>query len=262
MAGADRLKPQGFKKQLQTASHRRRAANLAEVEAAAAAVTLRNDPQPAMATVMKAINELKPSPHRTRVTTPELKASLAKSIRQFGLLMPILIDAKDQVIAGHEVWEAARQLGLKQIECRVAEHLRPVECEAASLALNRIGELGRFDLDMLRERMIVIKSAGIELTSTGFSLPEIDQVLAVPRAVEAGDDDEGDEDEDAAVVSEIGDLFQLGDHRLLCGDALDLPLTNAYSTAAKPRVCSVIRHTAAASRTLSAVWANTNTRIL
>lgn len=224
MSAADNLKPKGLKKQLQAVSAARRAKNVGEVEvvAAAHAPPRRNDIQPLMATVMKPINQLKPAPHRARVPTPELRVALLSSVGEFGILMPILIDGKDQIIAGHELWEAAKELGISKIECRVADHLSPVECEAASLALNKIGDLGGYDLDVLRDRMIVIKSAGIKLRSTGFTIPQIDQILMVPKPVPAGPDEEGDDDDDDfAEVTRLGDLFGLGDHRLLCGDSLE-----------------------------------------
>lgn len=226
MAGADFLKPKRLKKQLQAVAGAKRAKNAGEVAvvSAAHAPTRRNDIQPLMATVMRPIDQLKPAPHRARVSTPELRVALLNSVREFGFLMPLLIDRQDQIIAGYELWQAAKELGLEKIECRVAEHLSPVECEAASLALNKVGELGGYDLEVLRERMIVIKSSGIKLISTGFSLPEIDQILTAPKPPEDGAelDDEDEDDEDVANVNQLGDLFELGDHRLLCGDALEL----------------------------------------
>lgn len=144
------------------------------------------------------------------------------SVQQFGIVLPILIDGDDAIIAGHVLWEAARQLGIETIECRIVDHLEPIELEALSLALNRLGETGTWDLDILRERMIEIRSAGIELVSTGFTVPEIDQILINPDPGEPVE--EGDEAEDASdhmAITLLGDLYQLGDHRLLCGDALD-----------------------------------------
>lgn len=226
MAGADFLQPKRLKKQLQAEAGAKRAKNAGEVAvvSAAHAPTRRNDIQPRMATVMRPIEQLKPAPHRTRVSTPELRTALVNSVGQFGILMPLLIDEQDQIIAGHELWQAAKELRIKTIECRVAEHLSSVECEAASLALNKVGDLGGYDLDVLRERMIVIKSAGIKLISTGFSLPEIDQILTAPKPQQ--DDTELDDDdevgEDVVIVAQPGDLFGLDDHRLLCGDALEL----------------------------------------
>ena len=143
MAGADFLKPKRLKKQLQAIAGAKRAKNAGEVAIVSAthAPTRRNDIQPLMATVMRPIDQLKPAPHRARVSTPELRTALVHSVSQYGILLPVLIDGQDQIIAGHELWQAAKEHGLEKIECRVAEHLSPVECEAASLALNKVGEL-------------------------------------------------------------------------------------------------------------------------
>lgn len=221
MSPADKFKPKQLKGQLQREARKRRSGRASEVAGQAVTSSSRNDLQPAMATVMVPVHQLKPAPHRTRVSTPEVLLSLIKSVSRFGVLLPLLIDGDNQIIAGHQLWEAAKALGLEKIECRIAEHLSPLECEAASLALNRIGEIGSYDLDTLRSRMIELKSAGIELTSTGFSLPELDQILAPPTVALAADDAPSD-DEGCAVISQPGDLFQLGVHRLLCGDALKL----------------------------------------
>lgn len=226
MASSANFKPKRLKKQFQAVTGAKRAKNIGAVAAVAAvhAPTRRNDLQPVMATVMRPIYQLRPAPHRARIGTTELRASLLNSVKRYGILEPILMDKQDQIVAGHELWEVAKQLGIGTIECRVVEHLDPLECEAASLALNRIGELGGFDLNTLRERMIVIKSGGIELTTTGFSIPEIDQILTSPSAAKVAEEvQEEEKEDDRPVVTEHGDLFKLGINSLLCGDSLDLP---------------------------------------
>lgn len=220
MSSADKFKPKQLKGQLQREARKRRSRRASEVAGQAVHTSSRNDLQPAMATVMVPIHQLKAAPHRTRISTPEVLLSLIKSVSQFGILLPLLIDGENQIIAGHQVWEVGKAVGLKEMECRIADHLSPLECEAASLALNRLGELGSYDLDTLRSRMIELKSGGIELTSTGFTLPELDQILASPTLAGAAVDVPS-HDEPCDVISQPGDIFQLGDHRLLCGDALD-----------------------------------------
>lgn len=223
MSAKDVLNSRDLKKQLQAATAKRRSDNHADTRLVAALNARgRNDLQPSLATIFKPIKDLHPSANRTRETTTQILESVTRSIKKFGMVVPVLIDRHGTIIAGHVLWEAAIQLGFETIECRVVEHLDATEQEALSIALNRIGEIGKFNLSKLRDRMIAIESQGIELISTGFTLPDIDQIKLKPPPVES--DAEGNEEEGSAPVtptSRAGDLFHLGRHRLLCGDALD-----------------------------------------
>ena len=183
----------------------------------------RNDLQPLVQTTLKATHSLKSSPLRTRETTPRQLEATIRSIQAFGMVLPILIDRDDRIIAGHALWEAADKLGLEQVECRIIEHLDSVEREALALALNRIGEIGKFNLEKLRDRMIAIESHGIELVTTGFSLPEISQIKLLPLLDENSDAALGTalDDEEQKTISRLGDLYRLGGHLLLCGDAVE-----------------------------------------
>lgn len=210
-----------LKKQIQEKTAQRRSRNHAETAVVAAQHGVgRNDLQPSLVTAFLPVGELIPSANRTRETTPQLLEAAIRSVNRFGMVLPILIDRQKRIVAGHAIWEAAIKLGLEKVECRIVEHLDPLELEALSLALNRIGEIGKFNLIKLRERMIEIESAGIELTTTGFTLPEISLIKLQPVSAECEDEIE-DEPEAVTCVSILGDLFQLDRHRLLCGDALD-----------------------------------------
>ncbi|WP_422062249.1 DNA modification methylase [Sphingopyxis sp.] len=220
MTTRDLFKSNKLKKQLQAETAKRRSRNQADTQIVAALYgPARNDLQPAMLTVSRPINSLNPGPNRTRETTAQLLESTTRSVSKFGIVLPILIDKQNTIVAGHTLWEAAKGLGLETIECRVVEHLDSVELEALSLALNRIGEIGKYDLEKLRDRMIAIESHGIELISTGFTLPEIGQIKVKPL-IEGTEQEDGDGAPVAAPISRIGDLFHLGRHKLLCGDAL------------------------------------------
>lgn len=223
MTAKDTINSRHFKKQLQAATAKRRSNNHDQAQISVALnVNGRNDLQPALVTVSRSVNSLHPSINRTRETTPQLLGSTIRSIKKFGMVLPILIDKHGTIVAGHVLWEAAMWLGLEAIECRVVDHLDPVELEALSLALNRIGEIGKYNLDKLRDRMIKIESHGIELISTGFTLPEIDQIKLKPLSIENNVAEDDEEDGTAVVTtSRAGDLFRLGRHQLLCGDALD-----------------------------------------
>jgi DNA modification methylase len=223
MSIKDPVNSQNLKKKLQAATAKRRSNNHDQTRISAVLHGHgRNDLQPGLVTVSRPVNSLHPSANRTRETTPQLLESTIRSIMKFGMVLPILIDKNGTIIAGHVLWEAAMRLGLETIECRVVDHLDPIELEALSLALNRIGEIGKYNLDKLRDRMITIESHGIELISTGFSMIEIDQIKLKPLSIENSLGD-GEEAENTAVISisRAGDVFRLGRHQLLCGDAVD-----------------------------------------
>lgn len=218
-----KLQPAGLKRQLQAKSQQRRKRAAAETDVIAAQYRRgRNDHQPELRIVRRAIDSVRPAGARARVTTPEQLERVIKSIRQFGLVTPILIDAEDRIVSGHVVWEAAQKIGSETIECLVVDHLDDAELKALSLALNRIAETGDWNLDTLREVMIEIRSADIDLTTTGFTLQEFDQITLAPSPSSQDEEDCAEvEFKDETPVSRIGDLFQLNDHRLLCGDALE-----------------------------------------
>jgi DNA modification methylase len=212
-----------FKKELQRKSRRRRKHHADGVKVASVASDHgRNDLRPKLETIEKPLRELTPSPNRARITTPDQLEKMIVSLKRFGQALPVLIDAKDTIISGHVVCEALSELGVEEVSCIAVEHLDETEIEALALALNRTGETGTWDLDTLRERMIALESAGIELTSTGFTLPEIDQITIISEPLEGDSDaDELEDDEDnQPIISCLGDLYQLGVHRLHCADAL------------------------------------------
>ena len=226
MTTKDLVNAHKLKKHFQVKTATRRADNKAATRLVAArAGPGRNDLQPELATVKRPVSALRASPTRSRETTPEILEGVIRSFKRYGIILPVLIDRNNVIIQGHAMLEAAQQLGIETIECRVVDHLDDVEREALSLALNRIGELGKFDLVKLRHQMIRIESRGIELISTGFTLPEIDQIIIGSAPVQHDQDLLGEigntETDRGPIVSQIGDLFELGRSRLFCGDATD-----------------------------------------
>lgn len=226
MTTKDLVNAHKLKKQLQFQTATRRSDNKSATRLAAArAGPTRNDLQPDMATVMRPVNALNVSRTRSRETTPEILEGVIRSFKRYGIILPVVIDRHDVIIQGHAMWEAAQALGIEKLECRVVDHLDELEREALSLALNRIGELGKFDLEKLRDQMIRIESHGIELLSTGFTLPQIDQIMIGVAQVQVVEGQVDEREENYAcseqIVSQIGDLYTLGSHTLLCGDATD-----------------------------------------
>jgi DNA modification methylase len=171
----------------------------------------------------RSISQLKGLKRRVRKSESAQVERVAQSLRSLKQVMPILIGPDDQIINGHIVAQAIKALGHDEIWCVQADHLDEHACEMAHVALNRIAECGDWQIDDLGTLLIDLDDLGFDLDTTGFSMPELD-VLMTPglqnqTAVEESCDDEVVPPTEP--VSVVGDLWQLGRHRLLCGDATD-----------------------------------------
>src|SRR5271166_3849943 len=148
-----------------------------------------------------------------------VSARLQSSIDRFGICKPILIAADRTIIEGHGVWEAAKARGIAHVPCVVVDHLDPNDLRLLRIALNRLGETGAWSVEALRLEFEELTVLGSDLLDTGFEMAEIDTLLLE-------DDDEGDGSElatsslpGAFATSRGRDVWILGQHRLIQGDA-------------------------------------------
>jgi DNA modification methylase len=145
-------------------------------------------------------------------------AQIAASIAEFGFNSPILVDGKAGVVAGHGRLLAARKLNLDQVPVIVLDHLSDAQKRAYILADNRLTELAGWDEEMLRLELAALQEVNFNLDLTGFEGDELARLLAQQSA------QVGLTDEDAAPplpevpVTAAGDLWLLGNHKVLCGD--------------------------------------------
>lgn len=206
----------GFKAgKLARTSRRRRSLDSDRGLASMAQKGRRNDLLPALKIEMVTLASLVASPHRTRTTTPAQLKRVMQSIAEFGFTLPVLKRA-GQIIDGHVRAETAKLMGLETVPAIDCSHLSEVEVRQLSLALNRTGELGEWDFDALKIEFEQLLELGMDLDVTGFSSEDQDIILLDPEPASGGDD-EIEPPEHA--VSEPDDLWQLGDHRVLCGDS-------------------------------------------
>lgn len=162
-------------------------------------------------------SDLKPWPGNARTHSAKQLTKIAASIRQFGFTMPVLVDETNVILSGHGRVEAAQQLKLTTIPVRVAIGWTPAEKRAYVITDNKLALLSGWDMPLLKGEMELLIAEDFEVEITGFSTAEIDLMFEEPSA--AADDLQPD---DLAVeaVSRRGDLWQLGQHLLLCDDAL------------------------------------------
>ncbi len=170
---------------------------------------------------MRDISALIPRSRNPRTHSKRQIEQIAASIRRFGFLSPVLVDGESRIIAGHGRVEGAKLAGLKQVPVIRVDHLSEAEIRAYVIADNKLAENAGWDLNLLAlelKELSVITD--LDITVTGFETVEIDVLL-----LEDGEIAEEPEapiiDRNAPAVSRLGDLWQIGPHRLLCGNALD-----------------------------------------
>ncbi len=165
---------------------------------------------------------LLPYARNARTHSDEQVAQIAASIVEFGFTNPCLVGADGVLVAGHGRLLAARKLGLETVPVVVLDHLSPTQRRALVLADNRIADNAGWDDAMLRTELEALQADGFDIDLTGFDPDALAELLAGEETDQAGEVDDDDVPEEAvAVVSRPGDLWVLGEHRLLCGDATD-----------------------------------------
>jgi DNA modification methylase len=172
------------------------------------------------------IERLKLDPRNPRLHSERQIKQITRSIKAFGFNVPVLADQHGNLLAGHGRVLAARRLGLLEIPVIRLEHLTPEQARAFSVADNRLSEASSWDERLLGEVLRDLASVELDfdLEATGFTMGEIDlriEGLSIPIASNPDPADELPVVLNQPPVSRQGDLWQLGRHRLLCGNALD-----------------------------------------
>jgi len=169
-------------------------------------------------------DSLKPHKQNAKTHSARQIRQIAESIRAFGFLNPILIDENNSILAGHGRWEAAKKQGLASVPTVRYEHLSETQKRAYVVADNKIAEQSGWDRDLLRlelgELVELLPNEGLEIDITGFAIPELD-ALEKDLGSAASDPDDVPPATPTRPVTRKGDVWRLGPHRLICGDAQD-----------------------------------------
>lgn len=203
----------------QSHTRTRAARRASEHERRAEFVSRRNDLLPALTIVTRPLAELVPYHRRLRKFSLDDIIEAANVITSKGFLQPIFISRDGRTILDGELrFEAARWLQLEEVPCIFTETLEPREERAVRIALNRLGQRREWDLGELRLELeeLLIEEEPIDLL--GFDSIELDQIM---DAGDMSDEDEVPEPEPGPPITRPGDLWRLGEHRLICGDARD-----------------------------------------
>jgi DNA modification methylase len=165
---------------------------------------------------------LQPYARNARRHSKKQVRQIADSIKKFGFTNPVLISDDGQIIAGHGRVEAAKLLGLETVPTLRLSHLSETERRAYVLADNKLALNAGWDQEILAIELQALIDLDFDVTSTGFSLAEVDMTLDAVQDADP-ESETGPEDEIPAIaaqaVSRMGDLWTLGRHRLICGDA-------------------------------------------
>ena len=179
---------------------------------------------PPLAIQLLPLRLLKPDPTNPRVHGDKQVKQLAKSIATFGFCVPVLVDAQGNVIAGHGRLLAAQQLGWSDVPTITLEHLTPLQIQAFRIADNQLNACSTWDTRLLGQQLKTLSEADLDFDfdAIGFDLPEIDlRIQALDGLGEEEEPEAGSSSDDLPVVTKLGDVWQLGPHRIVCGSALE-----------------------------------------
>jgi DNA modification methylase len=177
---------------------------------------------PSLVIAERAITSLRPYARNARRHSKKQVKQIAASIERFGFVNPVLVSDDDDIIAGHGRVEAAKLLKLRTVPTVKLSHLSDAERRAYVIADNKLAINAGWDQELLAIELQALIDLDFDVELTGFSLAEVDLTLDAARDGDP-DGDTGAEDQippmPAQAVSRTGDLWILGRHRLLCGDA-------------------------------------------
>jgi DNA modification methylase len=179
-----------------------------------------------MEVALVAVAKLRPYPKNARTHSKKQIRQIAASIREFGFINPVLTSDDDEIIAGHGRVEAAKHLQMPSVPTVRLSHLTPEQRRAYVIADNKLALNAGWDFDLLAEELQALVDLNFDVEITGFSQTEVDLVL--DEAQESAPDHRGDSADEipfiadsTSAITRSGDLWELGRHYVLCGDARD-----------------------------------------
>lgn len=167
--------------------------------------------------VEKQTTDLIPYENNARINDDAVEF-VANSIKEFGFKNPIIIDNNNVIIAGHTRLKAAEKLGIKKVPCIIADDLTDEQIKAFRIADNSTAQIAEWDMDKLQAELDAID---FDMSSFGLQeqMEEIEKL--VENEKEITEDEVPEVDEENEPICKLGDIWQLGEHRLMCGDSTD-----------------------------------------
>jgi DNA modification methylase len=166
---------------------------------------------------MRRLSEIKPYETNPRLNEAAVDA-VAKSLKEFGFRQPIVVDAEGVIVVGHTRWKAAQKLGLEFVPVHVATDLTPEQARAYRIADNQTNSLSDWDFTLLGGELVALQDVDFDLSLLGFSNDDLAKIMNPDGEQGQCDPDDVPAPPDEA-TTQSGDLWLLGDHRLLCADS-------------------------------------------
>ena len=164
------------------------------------------------------IDKLVPYARNARTHSKEQILQLRASLREFGFINPVIVDKDLNIIAGHGRILAAKEEGITEVPCVFAEHLTEAQKRAYIIADNRLAMNAGWDMEMLSVEISELQGVDFDLSVLGFDEAELSKLMGDIEDVK-DDDFDVDEELKKPAVTKFGDLWFLGNHRLICGDS-------------------------------------------
>ena len=163
------------------------------------------------------IDSIKPYPNNPRKLSKKAIEKVSMSLKEYGFQQPIVVDKDRIIVVGHTRYQASRSLGLKEVPITIAAELTPDKINAYRIADNRTNEEAEWDEDLLKLEIKELDLKKFNLNLTGFDDKQINDLLFEEKQGLTDDDAVPETPEEP--ITKLGDIWQLGKHRLLCGDA-------------------------------------------
>jgi DNA modification methylase len=194
--------------------------------------------KPILAIVYRATGSLRPDPKNPRLHSEKQVQQIARSIEAFGFNVPLLVNAEMQVVAGHGRLQACQVLGITEVPTISLEHLSEAQARAFMIADNRLTENAAWDDRLLAQQFKDLSEVELDfsLEATGFEMGEIDVMVENLAPATEGEEDPADavpKQVTESQVSKCGDMWQLGRHKVYCGNSLNEPAYAALMDDAK-----------------------------
>ena len=162
---------------------------------------------------------LRPYEKNAKIHSEEQVNMIADSIKEFGFLSPCLVDKDYNIIAGHGRVMAAKKIGMDKVPCLFIEGLTESQRRAYILADNKLTEMGSWDEELISDELTSLKEAGFDIDLTGFNIDDI--VFADEEDIYDEETEEVEHQNETPRIKQ-GEIWQLGNHLLMCGDATNI----------------------------------------